>query len=200
MTKQKPYLLLISFMYGVLFNLGNPAIPSYTNALEIPDLFRGFYLASGGIGLFVFATLWGALGDIKNRDRVLAIIFAGFGVGQILFGLFRTEYTLLLASLFSGIFFAGILVNLYSFINDTFRKEQERNRMLSYTVSLYLLGSAIAYIVSGVFTDLLAPDYFLIFYIQGALLIGFAFFIWFTKVDLVDTDHHLSRVYFFYVF
>lgn len=199
MTKRKPYILFISFMYGALFSLGNPAVPSYTNSLEIPSPFIGLYLASGGLGLLLFATLWGALGDIKNRDKVIAIVFFGFGIGQFLFGLFNTPYTLLFASLISGVFFAGILVNVYSFINDTFKDEQERNKMLSYTVSLYLLGGSIAYITGGVLTDFVDPQFYMVFYIQALLLILFSFWIYFTRVDLIDTDHHLTRVYFWNV-
>jgi len=200
MTKRKPYILFISLVYGLLFNLGNPAVPLYTNSLGIPSTFVGLYLASGGFGLLVFATLWGALGDIKNRDKVLAVIFFGYGIGQFLFGLFDSPYTLLLASLISGVFFAGVLVNLYSFINDTFTDEHERNKMLSYTVSLYLLGGAIAYIVGGVITDFISPNINVIFYIQSVLLVLFSFFIYFTKVDLVDDDHHLNRIYLWNVF
>ncbi len=198
--KRKPYILLISFMYGILFHLGNAAIPSYTNSLGISGTFVGFYLASAGLGLLVFATLWGALGDIKNRDHVLALVFFGYGIGQFLFGLFRGEYTLLIAALVSGTFFAGILVNLYSYINDSFKEEQDRNKMLSYAVSLYLLGGAIAYVLGGILADLLDPWFSGVFYIQAVLLVGFSIFIFFSKVDLVDTDHHLTRVYFWNVF
>jgi MFS family permease len=187
-------------MYGVLFHLGNAAMPSYTNGLGVSDTFVGFYLASSGLGLFIFATLWGAIGDIKNRDKVLAVIFFGFGIGQFLFGLFRTEMLLLVASLVSGVFYAGILVNLYSFINDTFTLEQERNKMLSYAVSLYLIGMSFAYIIGGVLSDVVAPNFYLIFYLQAILLAIFAIFIYISKIDLVDTDHHLTRVYFWNVF
>lgn len=200
MLQRRPYLLFVSFMYGVLFHLGNVAMPSYTNALDVSDTFVGFYLASTGLGLFIFATLWGAIGDIKNRDKVLAVIFLGFGMGQFLFGLFRTEIMLLVASLFSGIFYAGVLVNLYSFINDTFTLEQERNKMLSYAVSLYLLGMSFAYIIGGVLTDLVVPNVHLVYYIQAMLLVFCAVFIYVSKIDLVDTDHHLTRVYFWNVF
>ncbi len=193
MKQRKFYILTISLMYGILFSLGNPAVPEYTNSLNITGVFVGLYLASTGVGLLFFATLWGALGDIKDRNKVLALIFAGFGVGQFLFGIFNTSYTLLIASLFSGVFFAGILVNLYSYINDSFSNEQERNRMLSYTVSLYLIGGAIAYILGGIITDLLAPNYSLVFIIQAVLLMLFALFIFFSNTDLVDTDHHLTR-------
>lgn len=196
MEQRKVYLLTIAFMYGVLFSLGNPALPEYTSSLGISDTMVGFFLASTGLGLLIFATLWGALGDIKDRNKVLALIFAGFGVGQLLFGIFRTEYGLLFASMFSGVFFAGILVNVYSYINDSFTDEHERNKMLSYTVSLYLLGGAIAYIVGGVITDYLSPNVFIIFLIQGALLLVFAAYIYFSKPDLVDTDHHLTRRHF----
>lgn len=193
MERRKIYLLTIALMYGFLFSLGNPVLPHYTRSLGISESMIGFYLASTGLGLLVFATLWGALGDIKDRDKVLALIFAGYGVGQILFGIFRTEYTLLFASLFSGVFFAGVLVNVYSYINDTFVDEQDRNKMLSYTVSLYLIGGAVAYIIGGLISDFLAPNYFLVFIIQGVLLLGFAIYIYISKFNLVDTDHHLTR-------
>lgn len=195
-NKKKVYILYISLMYGILFSLGNPAVPEYTNLLNINGTFVGLYLASGGLGLMVFATLWGALGDIKDRNKVLGIVFMGFGVGQLLFGIFRGEYHLLFASLFSGIFFAGILVNLYSYINDTFKDEHTRNKMLSYAVSTYLVGGAIAYVIGGVLADLLAPRYHLVFIIQAVLLFAFALVIFFSKTDLVDTDHHLTRSYF----
>lgn len=196
MKQKKIYLLTISFMYGVLFSLGNPALPKFTESLGISESMVGFYLASTGIGLLVFATLWGALGDIKDRNKVLALIFAGFGIGQILFGLFRNEYTLLFASLFSGVFFAGVLVNVYSYVNDSFSNEQERNKMLSYTVSMYLLGGAIAYIIGGIVTDLISPNYYILFIVQGVLLLLFAAYIYFSKPDLTDTDHHLTRMHF----
>ncbi len=196
MKQRKTYLLTIAFMYGVLFSLGNPALPKFTQSLGISQTMVGFYLASTGLGLLVFATLWGSLGDLKDRNKVLALIFAGFGIGQFLFGTFRSEYTLLFASLISGVFFAGILVNVYSYINDSFTDEHERNKMLSYTVSMYLLGGAIAYIIGGLITDYLAPDYYLVFLIQGVLLVMFALYLFFSKPDLVDTDHHLTRMYF----
>ena len=196
MKQRKYYLLTISLVYGLLFSLGNPALPEYTESLGISDTMVGFFLASTGLGLLVFATLWGALGDIKDRNKVLALVFAGFGVGQLLFGIFRTEYTLLFASLFSGVFFAGVLVNVYSYINDSFKDENERNKMLSYTVSLYLLGGAIAYIIGGIITDLLSPNYHYIFIIQAVLLLLFAAYIYFSKPDLVDTDHHITRRHF----
>jgi MFS family permease len=183
-------------MYGFLFSLGNPALPKYTASLGIHESMVGFYLASTGLGLLVFATLWGALGDIKDRNKVLALIFAGFGVGQLLFGLFESDYALLGASLFSGVFFAGVLVNVYSYINDSFKEEQERNKMLSYTVSMYLLGGAIAYIIGGIITDLISPNYNIVFIIQAMLLLIFAGYIYFSKPDLVDTDHHITRRHF----
>ena len=92
MAKSRRYLLFIALMFGILFNLGNPAIPKYTNSLGIDGIFVGFYLASGGLGLMLFATLWGALGDILHRNKVLAITFIGFAVGQTIVGLFSNEY------------------------------------------------------------------------------------------------------------
>ncbi len=196
MGKRKRYLLFISLMYGFLFSLGYPAVPEYTNSLGISGTYVGLYLASTGLGLLVFSTLWGALGDIKDRNKVLALVFSGFGVGQLLFGLFNDENALLFASLISGIFFAGVLVNVYSYINDSFEDEQNRNKMLSYTVSLYLLGGSIAYIVGGIITDAIAPNYSIVFIMQAILLFVFAAYIFFEKTDLVDTDHHLTRNHF----
>lgn len=192
----KRYLLVISFVFGILFALGNPAVPLYTNVLGIDGSFVGYYFACNGFGLLVFAAIWGAIGDIRHRSKVIGIIFIGFAIGQFLFGFFSDKYLLLIASLISGIFFAGILVNIYSYINDAYKIEQERNKMLSYTVSCYLLGGAIAYLLGGYLADLFAPDYKYLFFVQAVLLVIVGVIILFKKVDLIDTDHHLSRKYF----
>jgi DHA1 family multidrug resistance protein-like MFS transporter len=196
MKNAKRYLLFISFMFGLLFSLGNPAIPLYTESLGIGESVVGFYLASGGIGLFFFATLWGALGDIKDRNKVLGIVFMGTALGQTLFGMTSNSSVMLVAAMISGVFTAGLLVNIYSYVNDTFIEEQERNRTLSYVVSLYLLGAAIAYITGGYLTQWLEPSYALVFIIQGALLLLFGIFIYYKENDLVDIDHHLTRRHF----
>ncbi len=197
MRRRKLYLLSISLIYGILFSLGYPAVPNYTNSLSISSTYVGLYLASGGLGLLLFAPLWGALGDIKDRKNIIAFAFAGYAFGQFLFGVFSSEVGLLLSSLVSGIFFAGVLVNIYSYINDSFGLEHERNKMLSYTVSLYLFGIAVAYIGGGYLTDLVSPNYNYVFFIQATLLIIIAMIVYFGKTDLVDTDHHLTRKHFF---
>lgn len=196
MKRAKRYLLFISLMYGVLFSLGNPAIGKYTQSLDISESMVGFYFASGGIGLFIFSTLWGALGDIKDRNKILGIGFLGVALGQILFGVFSNEYLLLVSAMLTGIFSAGVLVNIYSYVNDSFKDEQERNKTLSYVVSLYLVGGAISYILGGELAVMLAPNYSLVYIIQGVLLILFSLFIFFDDRDLIDVDHHLSRRHF----
>lgn len=196
MKQEKRYLLFIAFMFGILFTLGNPAIPLYTEQIGVEEHLVGFYLASVGVGLFFFATLWGSLGDIKDRNKVLALAFLGAGVGQLLFGATTNKHIMLVASLISGVFTAGVLVNIYSYVNDTFEIELEKNKLLSYVVSLCLLGGAISYILGGYITVTLAPKYFIVFLIQGGLLILFSMFIFFEKTDLVDVDHHLSRRHF----
>jgi DHA1 family multidrug resistance protein-like MFS transporter len=196
MAKSRGYLLFISLMFGILFNLGNPAIPLYTNSLDIGGMFVGFYLASGGLGLMIFATMWGAIGDILDRNKVLAITFIGFAFGQTIVGLFTNEYSILLGMFISGIFGAGVLVNIYSYINDNFVKEQLRNKVLSYAVSLYMIGGAFAYLLGGLITRSLDPHYNYMFFIQAILLLIFGLYIYFEKTDLVDTDNHLTRVYF----
>lgn len=196
MVKSRRYLLFISLMFGILFNIGNPAIPEYTNSLGIDGVFVGFYLASGGIGLMLFATVWGAIGDILDRNKVLAITFMGFALGQTIVGLFSNEYIIFLGMLTSGIFGAGVLVNIYSYINDNFKDEHNRNRLLSYAVSLYMIGGAFAYLLGGLITRSLSPNYNYTFFIQAILLVFFGLYIFFEKTDLVDTDNHLTRSYF----
>lgn len=198
MSKTKRYLLFIALMFGILFNLGNPAIPLYTNSLEIEGRFVGFYLASGGLGLMLFATIWGALGDTLDRNKVLALTFIGFAFGQVLVGLFTNQYLILVGMFISGIFGAGVLVNLYSYINDNYKNEQERNRVLSYAVSLYMIGGAFAYLIGGLITRYLDPHFNYMFFIQAVLLFGFGLYIYFEKTDLVDTDNHLTRSYFWH--
>lgn len=197
MDRKRIYILFISFMFGVLFNLGNPAIPLFTNTLMITGRFVGIYLASNGIGLLFFATIWGAIGDIKNRHKVLAIIFAGFGIAQFLVGIFTNPYSIMIAMLLGGIFYAGVLVNLYAYINDNCDEKNERNKMLSYAVSLYLAGGAIAYLIGGLLSESFGENVHYVFILQAILLLVFGQLMYFSKTDLVDTDHHLTRRHFY---
>ena len=75
-------------------------------------------------------------------------------------------------------------------------KEQDRNKVLSYAVSLYMIGGAFAYLIGGLITRTLDPHYNYMFFIQAVLLLIFGLYIFFEKTDLVDTDNHLTRVYF----
>lgn len=196
LTKETKYLLFISLLFGILFNIGNPAIPIYTNSLNITGRFVGFYLASSGVGLAFFAILWGALGDIKDRNIVLAVLFFGFAVGQILFGMFRDKYLLLFASLISGIFIAGVLVNIYSYINVTYKDEYDRNRALSYVVSMYLVGGAFAYLLGGYLARMLDPHFNYVFFVQGVLLIISSIYISLGKTSLNDNSTELTKTNF----
>lgn len=183
-------------MFGVLFNLGNPAIPLYTNSLAITGRIVGIYLASNGIGLLLFATVWGAIGDIKDRHKVLAIVFMGFGFSQFLVGIFTNPYLILLAMVLGGIFTAGVLVNIYSYVNDNYDDEHRRNAILSYAVSLYLAGGAIAYLLGGYLSHLFGENVHYVFILQAVMLCLFGLYMFFTKTDLIDTDHHLTRKHF----
>lgn len=195
MKRAKIYLLIITFMFGVLFTIGNPALPLYTEQLSIREGMVGFYFASTGLGLFVFATLWGALGDIKDRNKILGIAFLGAAFGQILFGLSQNEYVMLFSSMVTGIFTAGVLVNIYSYVNDTY-EERERDKTLSYVVSLCLLGGALSYILGGYLAELMAPNYDRVFLLQGVLILVVGLFIFIEDTDLIDIDHHLTRIHF----
>jgi len=186
----------LRLLFRVLFNVGNPTIPLYVQQLKISGVFVGLFLSSTGLGLFLFSTLWGALGDIKDRNKVLAITFFGFALGQIMFGVFKNEYTLLLSSMISGIFTSGVLVNIYSYINDNIHVEQDRNKTLSYAVSLTLIGASMSYLLGGYLTQIFSYNYSIVFFIQGSASLLFGLYIYFEKTDLVDTDHHLTRVHF----
>lgn len=194
MKTHKRYLLLITLIFGILINLGNLSIPKHTENIHAG--FIGLFFASTGIGLLFFATLWGALGDIKDRNKILAITFIGFSLGQLVFGLASNQYILLLGTMISGVFAAGFLVNIYAYINDNFEDIRERDKTLSYAVSLTLAGSSIGYLMGGFLTELVAPNYGLAFIVQSLLALVFGLYIFFEKTDLIDTDHHLTRRHF----
>jgi len=193
MDKTHRYLLWISAIYGFLFFISNPTMPIYLDALGIGGRFIGFYLASGGLGLLLFSTLWGSLGDIKHRNKILGIVFVGYAIGQAMFGLFSNPYLLLIASMVSGFFVAGVLVNIYAYINDNVAEEQKRNKMLSYAISLYMMGGATAYIVGAILTNVFREQLSFVFYLQATVLVLFGLYIYFAPTQLKDTDHHLTR-------
>ena len=109
-----------------------------------------------------------------------------------MFGLFTDKYLLLFSSLVSGVFIAGVLVNIYSYINVTYENEEERDKTLSYAVSMFLVGAAFAYLAGGYITKMVDPHFNYVFYIQGILLIISGFYIFFGKTHLNDTSTELT--------
>jgi len=197
MKKERVYLLFISMMFGIVFNIGNPIVPIHTSNLLISTNIVGIILASTGLGLFLFSTFWGAIGDIKDRNKVIGIAFFGFSIGQFIFGLALNEFVLIGSALVSGLFAAGVLVNIYSYINDNFENDYDRNKMLSYAVSLTLAGASFGYLIGGKLGVLFEDSIYYVFIIQAIIGLLVGVFIYFEKTNLIDTDHHLTRRHFY---
>lgn len=187
-TRKTFFVLEVAFLYGLLANLGHPVTPAYLSVLNLSSSF-GYFLAAMNVGILLTAPLWGSFGDTKNRKIMVAIGFIIYAIGQLLFGVFNTTNTIIIARLISGVGNGAITVNMLSYISKSkILKERRKEVTSSYIVFNVLgtsVGSALGGIIGGAFSN-----YSNVFYIQAGLLLLFGIILLFihSTKDEVKTE------------
>lgn len=151
MDREKRRMLLF-FGTVVLFNLAanfaHPITPTVIKNLQLNDYMFGVALAAMTTTNFLFSPFWGKInGYISSRTSML-ICCIGYGVGQILFGLARTEGMIILARLFAGCFTGGIFVSFLTYIVNV-SPEEDRATNLTISATIQSVASAFGYLVGG---------------------------------------------------
>lgn len=176
-TKKTLFVLEVAFLLGILTNIGHPITPAYLEQLVIDGKNFGFFFAAMNVTMLLTAPLWGALGDSKNRKRVICLGLIVYAIGQILFGVFDTELLIICARLISGIGIGAVTVNMLSYINtSSILKDRKKETISSYIV-FNVLGGSIGAALGGILGNSFSNSLENVLYIQGALTIIYALFV-----------------------
>lgn len=170
----KKYILLLiaGLLVGITTNIGHPITPYYINQIELDKIIFGYFYATMSLGMLISAPIWGALGDARGRKIVLIICLLFYGVGQLLFGVLRNQYLIIVARFFSGIFCGGVLVSLLSYMTRS--KELSKfngTRLYATFISFHLVGTSLGSFIGGALGEVFNPNYHYVLFVQALSMV-----------------------------
>ncbi len=167
-------LTIITVMLYASLNFGHPVTPAFLKEVDIPQRFFGILFSTMAFSLVLFSPFWGNKGDNYGRKYIVAIGIAGYGIGQIVFGIGETITVILTGRIISGVFAAAIFSNLIASFSEI-ATDETRARNISIVTSTGIISGAIGYYIGGKLGVLFSPSQTLI--IQGITAIGIAIII-----------------------
>ena len=169
-VKNKRMLLFFAAMclFNLAANFAHPVTPTVIKNLQLHDYMFGVALASMMISNFAMSPFWGKINSYLSSRVSLLICCCGYGVGQIMFGLAKTELMIILARIFAGVFTGGVFVSFLTYVVNV-SPEAERATNLMITATIQSVASAFGYLVGGLLGEI---SIFMTFMIQAGTLIG----------------------------
>lgn len=150
--------LLLFFGVQVLFNMAasfaHPVTPTIFTNLNLGSYMFGVALAAMMSVQFLFSPFWGKINGYISSRVSLLISCGGYALGQLMFGLARTEMGFILARMVAGIFTGGNFVSLLTYVVNTAPDEQARGRNLTITATIQSVAGAFGYFVGGMLGEI----------------------------------------------
>lgn len=145
---------MMNLFFGVVFlqslaaNFAHPITPTLIKILNLPDYMFGLAFAAMSFTLFLFSPFWGKMRDFFSARLLLLIGSVGYGIGQFLFGVSKTEGSILFARFVSGFFVGAIGVSILIYITEKSPKEKVGEN-LAHLAIIQALGSSFGYFIGG---------------------------------------------------
>lgn len=112
--------MLFFFIVVALWDLSasfvHPVTPTLFKDLHLNDYMFGVALACMMGANFLFSPFWGKISGYLSSRVTLLICCLGYGLGQVLFAMSRTQAQFICARLFAGAFCGGIFVGILNYI------------------------------------------------------------------------------------
>lgn len=171
-TVTRLFLLYFIAMYGI--SQVSPFIPILLQRLyhgpvtHLPTVI-GTTLTASGIAMAVTTPLWGRLGDLIGRWRVLPICLGAVGLGLAVGGLVTALLPLQIGIVWVGLFQGGIGTTVIALL-ALLAPEERRASILNFS----LLPSQLSWFVGPITGAALAAAWLQLPFITGALALGVA--------------------------
>lgn len=177
-------LLAFSLLVGLGMNLAHPVTPAHLISIGIHKSMFGVLFASMNLGQFIFAPIWGNLGDQKNRTTVAIIGVLGYAVSQFFFGYFTNVYLIILVRFMAGVFACAILSNGLAHISVNPNFGSHKAKLISLFVAFNVIGSTLGYYIGGSIGDFFVGQEYILMYIQAGFNVILALFtLGFVRMD-----------------
>lgn len=147
------YFFAVLFVFNMAANFVHPVTPAIIVDLNLNDYMFGLALAAMMAFNFLFSPLWGKIAGFLSSKKVILISGLGYAVGQLFFGMARTEIQFLLARMFAGIFVGGCYVAFLTYTVNASTPET-RGRNLAINATIQSVSASFGYFVGGMVGEL----------------------------------------------
>lgn len=145
-----PIFLAITFLQYIGANFAHPITPTLIVNLNLPAYMFGAAFAAMSFTNFLFSPFWGKMRDYFSLRKILFVGCVGYGIGQILFSIFKQVGTILFARCFSGFFVGAISVSTLVYVVDN-SKPQDQGKNLASLAVVQALGTSVGFLIGGSF-------------------------------------------------
>lgn len=140
------------FFAMVLFNLAanfaHPVTPTVIKNLNLHDYMFGVALAAMLFTNFLMSPFWGKINNYVSSRLSMAVCCCGYGAAQVWFAYSTTEFQIVLARMFAGLFTGGVFVSFLTYVvNKSVPGDQGKH--LTITATIQSVASAFGYMIGG---------------------------------------------------
>lgn len=147
------YFFAVMFVFNMAANFVHPVTPAIIVDLNLNDYMFGLALAAMMAFNFLFSPFWGKIAGFLSSKKVILISGIGYAVGQIFFGMARTEVQFLLARMFAGIFVGGCYVSFLTYTVNC-STDENRGRNLAINATIQSVSASFGYFVGGMIGEI----------------------------------------------
>lgn len=180
--KKKDFVLFFMFvcLHSLAANFAHPVTPTIIKNLGLGDYMFGLAFAGMAGTSFLFSPFWGKLADYVQSRTILLIGNLGYAVGQILFSMGDSEWSIMLARFVSGFFVGGVNVCMLTYTVNMSEEAKRSGRLMIQATAATVSGT-FGYLIGGLLGEVSVK---LAFMTQaGCLTLAGLLFFFFLKDD-----------------
>ncbi len=169
---------VICSVFYVAASFAHPVTPSFIKEYGLNDYMFGVALSAMMTVNFLFSPFWGKITGYISSRRSMLIGGIGYGIGQLMFGLARTEVMVVVARGFAGIFTGATFVSMMTYVINC-STDEERGQNLTILATVQSVAGLLGEI------NIMVP-----FLAQSALLAACGVLLFITCKDDTTEDIH----------
>lgn len=135
-------------IFNLAANFAHPVTPTVIQELNLHDYMFGVALAVMMMTNFLMSPFWGKINNYISSRLSLLICCCGYGIAQVWFAYATTEFMIICARMFAGLFTGGIFVSFLTYIVNV-SKPEDQAKYLTYSATIQSVASAFGYMIGG---------------------------------------------------
>jgi DHA1 family multidrug resistance protein-like MFS transporter len=138
----------VNALFFMAASFAHPVTPTFFKSLRLGDDMFGYAIAAMMSMNFLLSPFWAKMSAIFSSRVALLVSCFGYAAGQVLFLSARTEWQVLFARTFAGVFSGGIFVGLLTYaVNRS--EEGNRGAYLALGATVQSVAGAFGFFVGG---------------------------------------------------